>query len=143
MRGQQNRRQFFGKKAEQGQGQALGNDPVRMDYVWPDMPELIQSRGKQAENEKRDDSPLPGSMLQIGQNAAILDQGFHGIWAVAESMDDDAIQDLSPGRSRRMRANNMHFEAVDQAPIELMDETRLMISAPSRISGRKNQKSMP
>ena len=82
-------------------------------------------------------------MLQIGQDAAILDQGFHGIGAVTESMDDDAIQELLPGRSRRMRTNYMHLEPIDQAPIQFMDETGLMISAPSRIGRRENQKAMP
>ena len=82
-------------------------------------------------------------MLQIGQDAAILDQGFHGIGAVTESMDDDAIQELLPGRTRCMWTNDVNVELIYKAPIQFMDETRLMISAPSRISGGKNQKSMP
>ncbi len=95
----------------------------------PDLLDALRRRGKQPNEKEGHKTPLPGRALQIGQNAAILHQGFKRIGGVSESMDRDAIHNLMTGRTRRMRANDMHFELVDKAPIQFMNETRLMIPA--------------
>ena len=140
---QQEGRQIAGKNAEQRQGKSLGNDPVSMNAMRPDLLDVFRSRGKQSKKEKWNDTPLPGSVLQISKNATILHQSFHCIGAVAEAMNGDSIQHLLSGRSGRMRTNHLHLEVVDKTPIQFMNETGFMIPAPPRIGGRKDQKSMP
>jgi hypothetical protein len=121
-------------KARQLLRAPAADEPVVPAPVLLDLVETILSWQKAKPDPDYFQQPLPGRAFEIGDDAAVVDQGFKPAGRVAIARDLDAFESFLRRRAPRMRAQDANFKLGRESFGQFVHETRFRVAQPAWIS---------